>query len=67
MPSPPEPKGGEKASDYVGRCMEAISDCGDPQDQKLAACYSKFRETKKAAFVSTALRLFKSLILRRLK
>lgn len=42
----PKPKKDETQSDYVSRCMEAQSDEDKPQDQKLAICYSKYRDSK---------------------
>jgi hypothetical protein len=62
MPSPPKPKSGENAKDYIPRCMHAIRDCGDPQDQRLAACYTSFREAKKSEFISSAFQVFKSIL-----
>ena len=41
----PKPKSGEKQSDYIGRCMSAISNEYD-QDQALGICYSTWRESR---------------------
>lgn len=39
----PSPRSGEKENEYIGRCMHAIGDEEDT-DQQLAVCYSKWRE-----------------------
>ena len=41
----PKVNSGEKQSDYIGRCMSAISDEYD-QDQALGICYSTWRESR---------------------
>lgn len=38
----PEPDGGESESDFMGRCISAISD-EYPQDQSIAICISKWQ------------------------
>jgi hypothetical protein len=41
----PQPKSGEKESDYIGRCMSEISsEYGN--EQSLGICYSTWREGK---------------------
>jgi len=44
------PAAGEKQNEFVGRCMSEISDTKPDwsQDKKLAACFSQWREAKKA-------------------
>lgn len=42
----PKPKGGEKESEFIGRCMSAISGEDKPQEQKLAICYRTWRDAK---------------------
>lgn len=44
----PEPTAGETEEEYLPRCMSAQSGESKTQDQKLAICYSKFRDAKKA-------------------
>lgn len=48
------PAAGEKQNDFVGRCMSEISDTKPDwaQDKKLAACFSEWREAKKAELVA---------------
>lgn len=43
----PKVSSGESEQDYVSRCMEAQSGESKPKDQKLAICYSTYREAKK--------------------
>ena len=43
----PTPNKGEKRSDFVSRCMSQIGDEDKPQDQKLAICYSQWKNKKK--------------------
>jgi hypothetical protein len=45
----PKPKGKEKESDYISRCMEFLDSENSSltQKQRVAACYSRFREVKK--------------------
>jgi len=43
----PKPKPGEKEDDFVGRCLAAIGDEYEDNDQAVAVCYSTFREAKK--------------------
>ena len=50
IPSPTseEKKGGKKGHNkYIGRCMESLKNENINQNQKLAICFSKFRESKK--------------------
>ena len=39
----PTPESGEKESDYIGRCMSAISSEYDTQEQALAVCYAQLK------------------------
>lgn len=40
----PTPKAGEGQDAYVGRCMAATAGDDMPRDQRLAACFGRFRE-----------------------
>jgi hypothetical protein len=41
----PKPQSGEKQSDYIQRCLEAIGS-EYPQDQAVAICYTQWKEGK---------------------
>lgn len=43
----PKPRQDEERSDYVSRCMDAISGEYDDTDQALAVCFSTWRESRK--------------------
>ncbi len=60
--SAPAPKSGETSKEYIPRCMKAIDHMNAPQDQKLAICYTAFREAKKSLLLNTVKKLFKSLM-----
>lgn len=40
----PQPESGEKESDYISRCMSAISGDYDTQEQALAVCYAQLKK-----------------------
>lgn len=40
----PTPESGEKESDYISRCMSAIADEYDTQEQALAVCYAQLKK-----------------------
>jgi hypothetical protein len=42
----PKVQSGEKQSDYIQRCLEAIGSEYPNKDQAIAVCYTKFREGK---------------------
>jgi hypothetical protein len=42
----PTPNAGEKQSDFIQRCMEAIGGEYDNKDQAVAICYTQWREGK---------------------
>lgn len=42
----PEPKSGENQNDYVSRCMSALKDDDKPQKQKVAICFTTWRQKK---------------------
>jgi len=42
----PEPRKGEKESEYVSRCMSVVGK-EEEHDRALAICYRKYRERKK--------------------
>ena len=42
----PQPKSGEKQSEYIQRCLEAIGSEYTNKDQAIAVCYTQFREGK---------------------
>lgn len=42
----PEPKAGEKQADYIQRCMEVTSQEAESQEQTLAICYAKWKESR---------------------
>jgi hypothetical protein len=39
----PSPKSGEHTNSYISRCMKAIGDEYDTQEQALAVCYSQLK------------------------
>jgi hypothetical protein len=41
----PKPNSGESQSDFVSRCMSAMSGENRPEDQKLAICYAQYRKS----------------------
>ena len=45
----PKPHYNESQKDYIGRCARQLAkvDAKTPQKQRLAICYSTWRETKK--------------------
>jgi len=43
----PKPKKGEKQKDFIGRCMGAIGDEYDSNDQALAVCYTTWKNKDK--------------------
>ena len=45
----PHPSSGESREDFISRCMSAQSGEDKPQDQKLAICDSKWRDTQKSS------------------
>jgi hypothetical protein len=42
----PKPQSGEKQSDYIQRCMQAIGSEYQDKDQAVAVCYTHWREGK---------------------
>jgi hypothetical protein len=42
----PKPASGEKQSEYIQRCLEAIESEYQDKDQAVAVCYTQFREGK---------------------
>ena len=42
----PKPQAGEKQSDYIQRCMQAIASEYTDKDQAVAVCYTQWREGK---------------------
>lgn len=40
----PNPNPGEKQSEFISRCMEAIAGEFDSQEQRLGVCYTQWRE-----------------------
>jgi len=42
----PTPKGPEKESQFISRCMSEIGDEYTDKDQALAVCYTQWRESK---------------------
>jgi hypothetical protein len=42
----PKPNSGEKQSDFIQRCMEAIGSEYTDKDQAVAVCYTQWREGK---------------------
>jgi hypothetical protein len=42
----PKVKSGEKQSEYIQRCLEAIGSEYPNKDQAVAVCYTQFREGK---------------------
>ena len=47
----PKPQAGEKQSDYIQRCMEAIASEYTDKDQAVAICYTQWREGKEPSFL----------------
>lgn len=45
----PKVKNKEKRSDYIGRCVSAISSEYDNNKQAVAICYNSFKEAKASA------------------
>lgn len=60
----PKPKSGETERDYIPRCMSALDGEDKPQDQKLAICYTNYREVKKVELISVGYRVLKSILTR---
>lgn len=48
----PNPESGESQNDFVSRCMSAMSGDDKPNDQKVAICMTKWRESKKSMDVT---------------
>ena len=46
----PKPKAGEAQNDYVGRCMHAIADEYDTNEQAVAICISTFQRGEMSKF-----------------
>lgn len=44
----PSPTSGESREDYISRCMSAQQNESKPQDQKLAICFSHWRDRSKS-------------------
>jgi hypothetical protein len=42
----PKPNAGEKQSDFIQRCMEAIASEYTDKDQAVAVCYTQWKEGK---------------------
>jgi hypothetical protein len=42
----PNPQAGEKQSDFIQRCMEAIASEYTDKDQAVAVCYTQWKEGK---------------------
>jgi hypothetical protein len=45
----PQPKDNEKQTDYMGRCMDFMTDEKYPQKQKVAICLNTYSNPKKKA------------------
>lgn len=48
----PKPNSGESQDNYISRCMSAQSEENKPQEQKLAICYSTWRDSKKSLLMN---------------
>jgi len=46
----PKPKAGEQQNDYVGRCMSAIADEYDTNEQAVAICISTYQRGEMSKF-----------------
>jgi hypothetical protein len=42
----PKPNAGEKQSEYIQRCLEAIGSEYQDKDQAVAVCYTQWKEGK---------------------
>ena len=49
----PKPKGGETQNDYVGRCMSAIADEYDTNEQAVAICISTYERGQMSKITDT--------------
>ena len=58
----PRPKSDEKQSDYISRCMLALSSDNKPQNQKLAICYNAFKNEKKSLLIKTVTKMYDLII-----
>jgi hypothetical protein len=41
----PTPNSGESQKEFISRCMEAIANEFDSQEQRLGVCYTQWRES----------------------
>ena len=57
----PKPKGEEKGSDYIKRCMadNTMNSEFPDQKQRAAVCYNEWREAKKEEIVNKLNRILK--------
>ena len=56
----PQPKEGEKQSDYISRCVKQVMAEGATQEQALGKCYGMFRQAKKSAMAGVIYKMMQA-------